>query len=182
MESSNHFKNGAKPKSHTSRKLNKDKMIKAMYFKVTVILMTATFFFSSCAFLNIFLGNNTYPPPGPPPSKNYIVLMDYGLMVMRKDMGKNTMSGGRDMCNQLRLGGFSDWRLPTQGELAVLYNERNNIGGFERTQYWSSTPHGSGSGFYVCINFTNGSTGHHFDMFNQQPLAVRCVRSTSPLR
>ena len=160
-------------------------MIKAMNFRVTVIFMTTVFFFSSCTLIDIILSNRTYPPPLPPPSENYMVLADYGLMVMRKDMGKNTMSGGRDMCKDLRLGGFSDWRLPTQGELAILYNERNIIGGFEtfnNTQYWSSTPHGSGSGFYVCINFANGSTGHHLDMFNQQPLAVRCVRNAYPLR
>ncbi|MCL2560901.1 MAG: DUF1566 domain-containing protein [Rikenellaceae bacterium] len=156
--------------------------MKAMYFRVTVILMAATFFFQSCAFIDIFLVNNTTHPPS---NANYVVLADYGLMVMRKDMGKSTWSGGRDMCAQLRLGGFSDWRLPTQGELAILYNERNKIGGFERTRYWSSTPHaphGSGSGFYVCINFADGSMGYHFDMFNQQPLAVRCVRSAYPVR
>ena len=115
---------------------------------------------------------------------NYTVLADYELMVMKKDMGKNTWSGACDMCKQLRLGGFSDWRLPTQGELAILYNERNIIGGFEtlnNTRYWSSTPYGAG-GFYVCINFTNGSIGNHLDMSNQQPLAVRCVRSTFPYR
>ena len=110
---------------------------------------------------------------------NYIVLVDYELMVMKKDMGKSTWSGACDMCEQLRLGGFSDWRLPTQGELAVLYNERNIIGGFEtlnNTKYWSATPHGAG-GFYVCINFTDGNIGNHLNMSNQQPLAVRCVRN-----
>ena len=113
---------------------------------------------------------------------NYMVLVDYEFMVMKKDMGKSTWSGACNMCEQLRLGGFSDWRLPTQGELAILYNERNIIGGFEtlnNTRYWSSTPYGFG-GFYVCLNFTNGSFGNHLDMSNQQPLAIRCVRSFFP--
>ena len=113
---------------------------------------------------------------------NYMVLVDYELMVMRKDLGKSTWSGACDMCKQLRLSGFSDWRLPTQTELVILYNERNIIGGFEtfnNTRYWSSTPYGAG-GFYVCLNFTNGSIGNHLDMSNQQPLAVRCVRTASP--
>jgi len=166
-------------------------MIKTVYFRVAVILTAVVFFFSSCALLDAFLSNRTPPPSRnsnyPPPSSNYVVLMDYGLMVMTKDIGRSTMSGGRDMCAQLRLGGFSDWRLPAQGELAVLYNERHKIGGFEtvnNTRYWSSTPsslHGGG-GFYVYIDFSNGSMGNHLDMSNQQPLTVRCVRNISPSR
>jgi len=147
-----------------------------MYFKVAVIILAAVFFFSGCA---VFLSNSTNPPP--PLSDNYMVLADYGLMVMRKDMVNATWSSARDMCKQVRLGGFSDWRLPTQGELAILYNERNHIGGFEtfnNTRYWSSTPHGAG-GFYVCLNFTNGQMGNHLDMSNQQPLASRCVRNAA---
>jgi len=147
--------------------------MKTMYFIRTVVLATAVLFFSSCAFLDIFLS--------PPLNENYTVLADYGLMVMKKDIGKSTKSGGDDMCKQIRLGGFSDWRLPTQGELAILYNERNKTGGFTNTRYWSSTPHQQvGGGFFVCIDFSDGKMGYHLDMFNQQPLAVRCIRSAYP--
>jgi len=114
---------------------------------------------------------------------NYMVLVDYDLMVMRKDLGKSTWTSACNMCEQLRLGGFSDWRLPTQGELAILYNERYEIGGFEtfnNTQYWSSTPDVIGGGFYVCLNFTNGNFGRHLNMSNQQALAIRCVRNVFP--
>jgi hypothetical protein len=155
-------------------------MSKTMYFRETVILITAIFFFSSCALIDIILSNRPYPPV----NSNYILLADYGLMVMRKDMAKSRWSEACGMCEQLRLGGFSDWRLPTQGELAILYNERNMIGGFEtfnNTRYWSSTPYMAG-GFYVCMNFTNGTMGNHLDMSNQQPLASRCVRSVPPQR
>jgi len=113
---------------------------------------------------------------------NYMVLVDFELMVMRKDLNKSAWSGACKMCEELRLGGFSDWRLPTQVELAILYNERNIIGGFEtfnNTQYWSSTSYMPG-GFYVYQNFTNGSTGYLIDAPNQQPLAVRCVRNAIP--
>ena len=149
-------------------------------FRLTVILMTTIFFFSSCAFFTVYSDNSTPPPP----NDNYIVLADYGLMVMRKDLGKSTWSEATNMCKQLRLGGFSDWRLPTQGELSILYNERHVIGGFEtlnNTRYWSSTSHGAG-GFYACMNFTTGQMGNHLNMSNQQPLAVRCVRSLRPSR
>ena len=113
---------------------------------------------------------------------DYMVLVNYDLMVMRKDLGKSTWSGACEMCELLRLGGFSDWRLPTQGELGILYNERNIIGGFEtmnNTQYWSSTPHAYKSGFYMYLNFTNGNIGDYINAPNHQPLAVRCVRNAN---
>jgi hypothetical protein len=147
--------------------------VKKVIIILTVTLLTAVFFFSSC----------TDDGTDPPPSGDCMVLADYGLMVMRKDLGNSTWSGACDMCKQLRLDGFTDWRLPSQGELAILYNERNIIGGFEtknNTQYWSSTPHAIKSGFYMCLNFTNGHIGDYLDMPNQQPLAVRCVRSIAP--
>jgi hypothetical protein len=34
---------------------------------------------------------------------------------------------------------FTDWRLPTQYELNLMYNARSNIGGFTSALYWSST-------------------------------------------
>ena len=110
---------------------------------------------------------------------NYVILPDFGLMVMKKDMGKSTFSAGNEMCAQIRLGGFSDWRLPNQGELSIMYQNRYEIGGFDttyRTQYWSTTPSMAG-GFYACVNFTDGSVKGNFDMFNQQAHGVRCVRS-----
>ena len=145
-------------------------MKKAIYFKVAVIFMTAIFFLSSCE------------EPPPPINENYVIFEEYELMVMRKDMGKSTWSGACSMCEQLRLGGFSDWRLPTQVELQIMYNERDYIGGFDtfnNVQYWSSTPYMPGN-FYVCLNFTTGTMGYHLDMPNQQPLAFRCVRSIFP--
>ena len=146
-----------------------------------IILMAAVFFLSGCAFVGIFFPHGAYPPPDR--NENYVVLADYGLMVMRKDLAKGTWSNASEMCKQLRLAGFSDWRLPTQGELAILYNERNKIGGFDtlnNVRYWSSTP--AGGGFYMCHNFTDGRISNHLDMFNQQALAFRCVRSAAPLR
>jgi hypothetical protein len=143
-----------------------------MYFKVlTVVFLTAVFFFWGCVADDI---------PEPPPT-SYVILVDYGFMVMRKDLGKSTWSGACEMCKQLRLGGFSDWRLPSQAELQIIYNERNGIGGFDtfnNIQYWSSSPHMPS--FYKCLNFTNGSWGYYIDASNHQPLAFRCVRSVSP--
>jgi hypothetical protein len=36
-------------------------------------------------------------------------------------------------------GGKSDWHLPSKDELNQLHLQRANVGGFEETEYWSST-------------------------------------------
>ena len=33
------------------------------------------------------------------------------------------------------------WRLPTKDELNILYQNKDKIGGFSSTNYWSSTEH-----------------------------------------
>jgi hypothetical protein len=44
-----------------------------------------------------------------------------------KDSGTNMNSTqARDYCSALRLGGFSDWRLPTLDELSGLYDARSS--------------------------------------------------------
>jgi hypothetical protein len=45
------------------------------------------------------------------------------------------------LCADLVLGGYSDWYLPSKGELNALYENKVAIGGFAgySNQYWSST-------------------------------------------
>jgi hypothetical protein len=60
--------------------------------------------------------------------------------------GGYSWSAALDYCNTLRSGGHNDWRVPTLGELAVLFNNRGDIGAFNETgrmqgatgYYWSS--------------------------------------------
>ena len=50
-----------------------------------------------------------------------------------------TLSIAARICNDLVLGGYSDWYLPSYTELQILYSNRNAIGGFSSSYYWSSS-------------------------------------------
>ncbi len=86
------------------------------------------------------------------------------LMWTLKDNGKDVHWNGADTyCRRLRLGEFSDWRLPTIDELENIYDGRSseqhkvkaNIQMSSRYWVaWSATKNGAGSA--MSFNFANG--------------------------
>jgi hypothetical protein len=48
-------------------------------------------------------------------------------------------SGAAKTCDNLVLGGYSDWFLPSKDELNDMYGKRVAIGGFTLYLYWSSS-------------------------------------------
>ena len=54
---------------------------------------------------------------------------------------------------------FRDWRLPTQFELNEMYLQKDAIGGFANSDYWSST-----EGYYSSAFFKNFLNGGHTDV------------------
>ena len=48
-------------------------------------------------------------------------------------------------CSNLEINGFKDWYLPSIDELVQLYVNRERIGGFQNSRYWSSSQHNKGS-------------------------------------
>lgn len=100
---------------------------------------------------------------------------DYGGMVVDQSTGltwsRGNVPGGRmnwakakEACTALRLGGFTDWRLPTIQELLTLIDyERHepaiNTDFFqcESSWYWTSTPaHSSPGGYAWIVHFSGG--------------------------
>jgi hypothetical protein len=82
----------------------------------------------------------------------------------------NYMSWGNanSYCNGLTIYGLSGWRLPTKDELLQMYAERNQIGGFNSSYYWSSTFYYNT--YYYIVNFYNGSVLYDNDDNRCRPI------------
>ena len=57
--------------------------------------------------------------------------------------GCSTTGIAARLCDDLVLNGYSDWFLPSKDELNKLYINRNLIGGFGSSGYWSSSEYSS---------------------------------------
>lgn len=77
------------------------------------------------------------------------------------------------LCYDLVLNGYSDWYLPSIGELNKIYINRNTIGGFPNAYYWSSSE--NGNTYAWMKNLFDGSSGNGNK--TSSFLRVRAVRS-----
>ncbi len=93
---------------------------------------------------------------------------------------KKDWEGAKAYCENLTLGGYSDWRLPNIYELTTLLDNTKSskpfvINGIENiisAYYWSSTTD-AGSGFVWVVAFHNGVDGWDRKANSDY---VRCVR------
>jgi hypothetical protein len=76
------------------------------------------------------------------------------------------------LCADLTEGGYSDWYLPSQNELTAMYTNKDTIGNFQNTNYWSSTE--TDVDFAKTVSFSGGSVAN---FFKGNPLYVRAIRS-----
>ncbi|MEI6853117.1 MAG: DUF1566 domain-containing protein [Bacteroidota bacterium] len=80
------------------------------------------------------------------------------------------------LCQDLVLGGYSDWYLPSKAELTVLYSKKTSIGGFTAANYWSSTeyaPSGAGNAWY----YSTAGNGYAAYGNKANLYAVRAIRA-----
>ena len=105
---------------------------------------------------------------------DYVMLGD--LYVQTKDLsseeGLNWESANR-LCENSNVGDFNDWRLPTIDELAMLYTNKDVIGGFDEINYWRGTGE---SKKYYCLNFNTGKQNLYT---KYTELGVRAVRKNT---
>jgi hypothetical protein len=73
---------------------------------------------------------------------------------------------------ECKLGGYGDWYLPSRSELNILYELKDEIGGFNNTLYWSSTEYNVG--FAWGLGFKSYKSEYTFNKGAR--CAVRCIR------
>ena len=89
-------------------------------------------------------------------SSRYSTFKIGDLEVMNRDLGIMGNGDAQAVCAETgdELGVGDGWRLPTRGELNVLYENKDVIGGFADDLYWSST--GDDGGDLWVRNFGDG--------------------------
>jgi hypothetical protein len=88
--------------------------------------------------------------------------------------GCNEASFAAKLCDDLVLGGQTDWFLPSRDEINLMYNNlhTNNQGNFNINEgYWSSTEAGSYAWDFYFLNGAAGNLGKHRASY------VRAVRA-----
>ncbi|MCH3915901.1 MAG: chitobiase/beta-hexosaminidase C-terminal domain-containing protein [Spirochaetia bacterium] len=70
---------------------------------------------------------------------------------------------------------YDDWFLPSVGELYEMYEQKDSIGGFVSSQYWSSSQSGAYSAGAVSVVFSSGTW---YDDYSRKHIhSVRAVRA-----
>lgn len=83
---------------------------------------------------------------------------------------KMNLADAKKSCADLGVG----WRLPTKEELSFLYQKKDEIGNFSKSNYWSSsTIYASGA---WSQNFSNGFQNLIYNIYNYQVRAVRLIK------
>ncbi|MDR0981818.1 MAG: PEGA domain-containing protein [Culturomica sp.] len=108
--------------------------------------------------------------------------IDGNLMIMKQDLGGLVKyKTAKGMCEESRLGGFSDWRLPSDSELGDIYRNKNHIDvkaifdSFQSDWYWSSTPYSGNN--HGGLDFSVGLQNIHYSDLEKVPYRrCRCVR------
>ena len=71
----------------------------------------------------------------------YYTKLEYAnIMVVNEDLGSMDWETAYNECENLTMAGYDDWYLPTLFDLGIIYNNKDEIGGFTGYCYWSSTP------------------------------------------
>jgi hypothetical protein len=96
----------------------------------------------------------------------------HGLVAADADLPQTMIwSDAKSACATFGSGGYSDWFLPNKEQLLLLYHQRDVVGGFSCSNYWSASESDIGAwGQY----FGSGSQLRYFTIY---PNRVRPVRT-----
>lgn len=82
---------------------------------------------------------------------------------------KMNLADAKKSCTDLGVG----WRLPTKEELSFLYQKKDEIGSFSKSNYWSSSTNNASGAWSQ--NFSNGFQNLIYNIYNYQVRAVRTL-------
>ena len=112
---------------------------------------------------------------------DYIILGSLGLAIQKTDLGTGGQTPSAILAQNSRVGGFSDWRLPTYKELAGIYAQKDKLAGLTQEYYWTrnveyvKTSSVSGYYAYILVDFKTGSVVYTTDSNEQH--GARAVRT-----
>ncbi len=89
------------------------------------------------------------------------------------ETGCTTSDSAADICANLSLGGYSDWFLPSKGELYLMYENLkvSGVGGFVEDGYWSSSENDANNAWYQ--NFYDGNQYNYYKSLFYRVRAIR---------
>jgi serine/threonine protein kinase len=97
---------------------------------------------------------------------------EHGKICAKSDLGMFNWKDAKQKCEDIELNGYSDWNLPSKGELEKLYQLRNDIGGFS-SYYWSSSEYDKVDAW---AHYFYDGTQDFINKFNSNIL-IRAVRT-----
>jgi len=121
------------------------------------------------------------------PNANIISIPTLGLMIQKYDISSGAdWYTAESLCESSTIGGYTDWRLPTKGELQSLYSygvsvnwNTNQVGYFYHnsasdSRYWSGTKSSSYSNPYY-VQMSSGATDYLPSSYTYRVRAVRNI-------
>ncbi len=89
--------------------------------------------------------------------------------------GCNQADTAAKIADSYALNGYTDWYLPSQDELNLLFQQKTVVGGFTNDIYWSSSADYAGNSSTWTQNFASGLMSAI--MYRQWGFSVRAVRA-----